>query len=117
MNNNGYTNSVGKPFTSESIARILKNEKAKGIIVMGHHHHDFDKKKIVKMPEGQEWVRIKAPELAYVSEETFDEVQRRLKAKTGKKRGVNAYSIPLVVKVYIAVSVEESSGNIAQMDI
>lgn len=99
VNNNGYTNSVGKPFTSESIARILKNEKAKGIIVMGHHHHDFDKKKIVKMPEEQ-WVRIKAPELAYVSEETFDEVQRRLKAKTGKKRGVNAYSNPLSSKLY-----------------
>ena len=99
VNNNGYTNSVGKPFTAESIARILKNEKAKGIIVMGHHHHDFDKKKIVKMPEEQ-WVRIKAPELAYVSEETFDEVQRRLKAKTGKKRGVNAYSNPLSSKLY-----------------
>lgn len=99
VNENGYRNSVGKPFTTESIGRILKNEKAKGIIVMGHHHHDFDKKKIVRMPEEQ-WVRIPAPELAYVSEEMFDEVQRRLKAKTGKKRGVNAYSNPLSSKLY-----------------
>lgn len=75
---------MGKPFTTESIGRILKNERAKGIIVMGHHHHDFDKKKIVKMPEEQ-WVRIKAPELAYVSEEVFDEVQRGSKQRPGKR--------------------------------
>lgn len=99
VNENGYTNSVGKPFTSESIARILKNEKAKGIIVLGAYHHDFDKKKIVKMSEDQ-WVRIEAPELAYVSAEMFEEVQRRLKAKTGKRRGVNAYSNPLSSKLY-----------------
>ena len=99
VNEHGYTNSVGKPFTSESISRILKNEKAKGVIVMGKYHHDFDKKKIVKRSE-EELVRIPAPELAYVSEEMFGEVQRRLKAKTGKKRGVNAYSNPLSGKIF-----------------
>ena len=70
VNEHGYTNSVGKPFTSESISRILKNEKAKGVIVMGKYHHDFDKKKIVRRSE-EELVRIPAPELAYVSEEVF----------------------------------------------
>ncbi|MBS5284630.1 MAG: recombinase family protein [Clostridiales bacterium] len=99
INNMGYTNSVGKPFTSESISRILKNEKAKGIIVMGKHHHDFDKKKIVKRPE-EEWVRIPAPELAYVSEERFDRVQARLKAKSVNGRGRNVGRDPLSGKLY-----------------
>lgn len=85
VNNRGYRNSVGKPFTSESISRILKNEKAKGIIVIGKHHHDFDQKKIVKRPE-EEWVRIEDKSLAYVTDEIFDEVQRRLKSKTGKDK-------------------------------
>lgn len=86
VNENGYTNSVGKPFTSESITRIIKNEKAKGIIVMGRHHHDFDKKKIVKRAE-EEWVRIEAPELAYVSAERFDRVNAHLKSKTNATTG------------------------------
>lgn len=98
VNQHGYTNSVGKPFTTESISRILKNEKAKGVIVMGHHHHDFDKKKIVKRPE-EDWVRIPAPELAYVTEERFDRVQARLKAKTGKKRGKFTGNHPLSGRV------------------
>lgn len=96
VNEAGYRNSVGKPFTSESIARILKNEKAKGIIVMGRHHHDFDKKKIVKRPE-EEWVRIEAPDLAYVSAERFDRVNAHLKSKInhvgrGKKNGKDPLS-------------------------
>lgn len=99
INSLGYTNSVGKPFTSESISRILKNEKAKGVIVMGRHHHDFNLKKIVQRPE-EEWVRIDAPELAYVSVERFDRVQKRLKAKTGKSRGKNVGRDPLSGKLF-----------------
>ena len=99
INSLGYTNSVGKPFTSESIVRILKNEKAKGVIVMGKHHHDFNLKKIVKRPE-EEWVRVEAPELAYVSAERFDNVQARLQAKTGKGRGKNVGRDPLSGKLY-----------------
>lgn len=99
VNNAGYTNSVGKPFTSESISRILKNEKAKGVIVLGKYHHDFDLKKIVQTPE-EEWVRVPAPELAYVTEEIFEKVQSRLKAKTGEKRGVFTGSDPLSGKLY-----------------
>ncbi|MDO4326399.1 MAG: recombinase family protein [bacterium] len=99
INNMGYTNSVGKPFTSESIARILKNEKAKGIIVLGKHHHDFDKKKIVKCSE-EEWVRIPPPELAYVTEDRFDRVNNRLKAKTVNGRGRNVGTDPLSGKIF-----------------
>lgn len=99
VNKQGYTNSVGKPFTSESISRILKNEKAKGVIVFGKHHHDFDRKQIVRMPK-ETWVRVEDKSLAYVSDEVFDEVQRRLKAKTGNGRGVNACSNPLSGKLF-----------------
>lgn len=31
VNEHGYTNSVGKPFTSESISRILKTRKLKAL--------------------------------------------------------------------------------------
>lgn len=99
INNRGYTNSVGKPFTSESISRILKNEKAKGVIVIGKLHHDFEAKKVITMPE-EEWVRVPAPELAYVSEERFDKVQERLKSKTSKGRGVFGGSDPLSGKIF-----------------
>lgn len=99
INNMGYRNSVGKPFTSESIARILKNEKAKGIIVLGKYHHDFDLKKIVRMPE-EDLVRVPAPELAYVSEERFDRVNARLKAKSNNGRGRNVGRDPLSGKIF-----------------
>ncbi len=103
VNDHGYTNSVGKPFTSESISRILKNEKAKGVIVLGRFHHDFDKKKIVKRTE-EELVRVPAPELAYVSEEVFEKVQKRLGEKTvyknGKKRGRSVGRDLLSGKIY-----------------
>lgn len=99
INNRGYRNSVGKVFTTESIGRILKNEKAKGIIVLGKYHHDFDKKKIVKRTE-DELIRVPAPDLAYVSAERFDRVQARLQAKTGKGRGKNIGRDPLSGKLY-----------------
>ena len=101
VNAHGYRNSVGNQFTVESIGRVLKNEKAKGVIVLGKHHHDFNTKAIVQMPE-EEWVRVPAPELAYVSEEVFEEVQRRLKAKTGNKRGKRNGTDPLSGKIICA---------------
>lgn len=99
INNRGYRNSVGKPFTTESIGRILKNEKAKGVIVLGQYHHNFEKKKIDKRSE-EEVVRIPAPELAYVTEERFERVRERLKAKTGKGRGKNVGRDPLSGKMF-----------------
>ena len=99
INNRGYRNSVGKPFTTESIGRILKNEKAKGVIVLGKYHHNFEKKKIVQRAE-EELVRVPAPELAYVTEERFERVQERLKAKTGNGRGKNVGRDPLSGKMY-----------------
>lgn len=99
INNRGYRNSVGKFFTTESIGRVLKNEKAKGVIVLGQYHHDFEKKKIVKRSE-EDIIRVPAPELAYVSEERFDRVQARLRAKTGNGRGKNIGRDPLSGKMY-----------------
>jgi len=98
INDRGYTNSVGKPFTTESISRILKNEKAKGIIVTGKYRNDFEKKKIVKGSE-EEIHRFPAPELAYVSEERFEKIQQRLQAKTGNGRGKNIGRDPLSGKL------------------
>ena len=99
INERGYRNSVGKPFTTESIARVLKNEKAKGVIVLGKFHHDFEKKKIVQRPE-EELVRVEAPELAYVTVERFDRVQDRLQVKTLQGRGRNVGRDPLSGKLY-----------------
>lgn len=99
INNRGYRNTVGKPFTTESISRILKNEKAKGVIVLGKYHHHFEKKKIVKRDE-EEIARVPAPELAYITEERFDRVQKRLLAKTGAGRGKNIGRDELSGKLY-----------------
>lgn len=99
INNRGYRNFAGKPFTTESIGRILKNEKAKGVIVLGQYHQNFEKKTVDKRSE-EELVRIPAPELAYVTEERFDRVNARLKAKTGKGRGKKVGRDPLSGKMF-----------------
>ena len=100
INNRGYTNSVGKPFTFESIARILKNEKAKGVILTGMYHHNFDKKKIVRRRDDAEVHRFPAPELAYVSAERFDRVQARLQSKAPNGRGKKIGRDPLSNKLF-----------------
>ena len=99
LNNMGYRNSVGKPFSLESISRVLKNEKAKGILVMGRYKHDFDKKRVIKTAE-ENWTRITMPELAYVSEERWQKVNDRLKSKTIGKRGKYMGADPLSGKIF-----------------
>lgn len=100
ITNRGYRNTVGKPFTTESIGRILKNEKAKGVIVTGVYHHNFDKKKIVRRRDAEEVHRFLAPELAYVSEERFERVQERLRAKTVNGKGKKIGRDPLSGKMF-----------------
>lgn len=98
LNRLGYKNTKGKPFSTESIRRILINEKAKGVIVIGKYHYDFNLKREVINPE-EEWIRVPAPELAYVSEERWDKVNGRLKHKTHGGRGVANTNTPLSGKI------------------
>lgn len=101
LNKLGYTNSKGNPFVPEAVSRVLKNEKAKGVLVLGKRHYDFTTKKEIKLPES-EWVRLSVPELAYVSEERFERVQKSLASRTFGRRGVNNQSDPLSGKVFCA---------------
>lgn len=98
LNSMGYTNTKGQPFAPESLSRVLKNEKAKGVMVVGKYQFDFNTKAEILLPE-EEWIRVPAPELAYVSEERWNRVVNRLKANTLNNRGVPRNRFPLSGKV------------------
>lgn len=116
VNEMGYKNSSGKPFTDESISRILKNAHYKGTYILGRYRRDFDTKTIIKT-DPSEWVVAENNHEAIVSAEVFDKVQRRLKAKTatgrGKKIGRDRFSNKLFCPHCGAVLWKHSSNGYA----
>lgn len=51
----GIKSHNGTPFSITTLKRIIKNEKYKGILIMGKQHKDYDDKKMHPVPES-EWV-------------------------------------------------------------
>ncbi|MBQ8306071.1 MAG: recombinase family protein [Blautia sp.] len=92
LNQNGYRNRVGRPYNTDTILRILKNERNKGTVVLNRHHRDFNLKKIVINPE-EEWVIVEDATPAIVSKDVWETVNNNIKAKAirhdgrGKKVG------------------------------
>lgn len=99
LNQRGYKNQVGKPFCSDSITRMLKNEHYKGMYVLNRYHRDFDKKKIIKNPE-DEWVCIEDAHEAIIDKETWEKVNQRISVKRGSKRGKKIGRDPLSGKLF-----------------
>lgn len=56
LKNEGIKKRNGKPFIANDILRIIKNPLNKGCVVMGKTHYDFDSKKMIRMPEDQQYV-------------------------------------------------------------
>lgn len=96
LNTHGYVNQSGKPFCTDSITRMLKNEHYKGTYVLNRYHRDFDRKKVVKK-SSDEWVVIDHAHEAIIDATTWDKVYKRLTSKhtesgRGKKTGSDILS-------------------------
>lgn len=105
LNELGYRNKSGRLFTSEVVARVVKNEMHKGWLVLNRHHRDFDRKEIIIKPE-EEWVIVKNDHEPIVSEEIWDrvndEIQSHRNKGNNKGRGRKVGSSPLSGKIYCA---------------
>ena len=86
INKMGYRNQAGKPFSANSISRMLKNEHYKGMYVLNRIHRDFDKKKQVMNPP-EDWVCVEDVHEAIVDKETWETVNQRLAKKRKDNRG------------------------------
>lgn len=106
LNVEGYRNQKGGTFCADSIARILKNPRYKGTLVVNRFHRDFDRKRmglnpIIQKPK-EEWVTHDGAIEAIVDVETWEEVNRRLAAKRNKDRGRKVSRDPLGGKMICA---------------
>jgi len=94
INAQGYRNQKGGLFCADSVARILKNPRYKGTLVVNRFHRDFDSKTIVQNPP-EEWVTLDDAFEAVVTAEEWEEVNKRLAAKKNGRRGKNVSRDPL----------------------
>lgn len=103
LNEQGYKNQKGKPFLEDSVRRILRNERNKGVNVLNRYHRDFDTKKIIKNPK-DEWVYIKGACDPIIDEITWKKVNDRLDSKVDPStlKGKKVGSDPLSSKLYCA---------------
>ena len=94
INAQGYRNQRGGLFCADSVARILKNPRYKGTLVVNRFHRDFDSKTIVENPP-EEWVTLDDAFEAVVTAEEWEEVNKRLAVKKNGTRGKNVSRDPL----------------------
>lgn len=99
LNEKGIKNQRGRPFSADSITRILKNEKYKGTAVLNRYHRDFDLKKIIKNPE-EEWVLIEDAHEAIIDTNTWEKVNSRIRSKVASGRGRKVSRDPLGGKLF-----------------
>ncbi len=96
LKNEGILNRSGKPFTANSILRIIRNPINKGTVVMNKKHFDFDTKKVICVPEKEQFVhKNKVPRT--VSDELWEKANQQIDSRTIAKnktedpaRGKNA---------------------------
>jgi DNA invertase Pin-like site-specific DNA recombinase len=101
LNEMGYRNQKGGTFCSDSIARVLKNPRYKGTLVVNRFHRNFEEKKIDKLPQ-EEWVTQDNAFEAVIDPETWRIVNERLAAKRGSKRGKKVSRDPMGGKLFCA---------------
>lgn len=99
LNELGYRNQKGGKFCCDSIARVLKNPRYKGTLVVNRFHRNFEEKRVEKRPR-EEWVVQDNAFEAVVDAETWEEVNRRLEAKRANDKGKKVSRDPLGGKMY-----------------
>lgn len=101
----GILSRSGKPFAASSILRIIRNPINKGTVVMNKKHFDFDTKKVICVPEEEQFVyENKVP--CTVSDELWEKANlqidsRRIpkKKKEDPARGKNPGKQPFCGKI------------------
>lgn len=80
LKNEGILNRSGKPFTANSILRIIRNPINKGTVVMNKKHFDFDTKKVICVPEKEQFVhKNKVPRT--VSDELWEKANLQIDSR------------------------------------
>lgn len=80
LDEKGITNLNGNSFAISTLKRMIKNEKYKGVLIMGKRHKDFNTKKFSDVPES-EWVIHYDKIPAIVSVEIWDRANSILSTK------------------------------------
>ena len=99
LNESGYRNQKGNKFCSDSVARVLKNPRYKGTLVVNRFHRDFDKHCIEERPE-EEWVVQDNAFEAVIDSETWQKVNDRLALKRANNKGRKISRDPLGGKMF-----------------
>lgn len=94
LNEAGYRNQKGGKFCADSVARVLKNPRYKGTLVVNRFHRDFDRHCIEKKPP-EEWVTQDNAFEAVVDPDTWQKVNDRLAMKKNGTRGRKISRDPL----------------------
>lgn len=91
LKNEGIVGRNGKPFTDSAILRMIHNPLNKGTVVMNRLHYDFETKRVMRVPEEDQYVyENKVPPI--VSEELWEvanqEIAKRAERtnRTGEKK-------------------------------
>lgn len=99
LNEAGYRNQKGGKFCADSVARVLKNPRYKGTLVVNRFHRDFDRHCIEKKPP-EEWVTQDDAFEAIVDKETWEKVNERLEAKRANDKGKKISRDPMGGKMF-----------------
>src|SRR5665648_305385 len=80
LDEKGITNQNGTLFSMSTLKRMIRNEKYKGVLIMGKRHKDFNTKKFHDVPES-EWVihYDKIPPI--ISNELWERANKELEKK------------------------------------
>ncbi len=71
LNEAGYRNTVGNLWKPMDIPKFVYDSKNVGTMIINKEKHDFESKKIVKLPE-EEWVHVKNALPPIITEEEWD---------------------------------------------
>lgn len=89
LNDAGYRNTVGKPFRPQDVAKFVYDWKNVGVMILNKEKHDFESKKIIKLPES-EWIYVKDAYEPIVTEEEWELIckiqKERLQSVGGENR-------------------------------
>jgi len=87
----GITNNNGTLFSMSTLKRMIRNEKYKGVLIMGKRHKDFNTKKFSDVPEA-EWVIHYDKIPAIISNEQWKNANIELEKKRKISTGSNTKS-------------------------
>lgn len=121
---NGYANKNGKPYTSSTLMRMLKNEKYKGTMICNKYHKDFDTKRRIKNDKDN-WYIHEGRIPAIISEDDWNKAQEIRLSKTNttndmRKTGKRGNNHILTGKILCGLcgnllfffNVKKANGNI-----